>query len=1088
MKDAIKVILILLLTAILTACGGGSSSSSMSSTANSAPVANAGLDQNLPTTYLVQLNGSSSTDANGDSLSYNWSITSKPAGSTASLSSASAVNPTFTADVDGSYVVQLIVNDGTVNSVTDTVTITATSLTDNSAPVANAGIDQYVATTSTVTLNGSASSDSDGDMLTYSWHITSKPAVSNASLSNATVINPTFVADLDGTYVIQLIVNDGTVNSAIDTVTITALTGNSAPVAIAGIDQNVDTGSTVTLDGSGSSDPNSDNITYSWTLTVKPVESSTMLSNAATINPSFIADKDGSYTVQLITNDGELDSTVDTVIITAVTPNSIPMATSTAFTTSEDIPLNGTLSGVDNDGDTLTFIKNANAVHGTVTIDSNGTFSYMPNTDYFGSDSFSYKVNDGQDDSNIQEVLVTVQAVNDSPVVYDQSQIGHARAILRGDVSASDPENDFLTYVLKTPPSFGSFTIDSSSGDFTFKAEGADGSTFAVVEVSDGEFTVDANLTFNISAFDLANSIEMCDSYKLYSNNFTVEAGLIQAYSYATINISNMVDSNITINSAVLYNGENKIISQLYGNVIEPGYFLKVTANYSSDVTELENFWIIKFTDLFTGASYISKYTYDSFENMSISHSAYISSTGPIGCYTDTPYRGTYITEKYLNFDIAPIEDVIVSTTKTISIELNDAIVNNDANITVSVSPSEGLDANYSDGNVTLLVIDAEQQSSSYTVIVTVEKGLNRDVETFNVEYAVQHNVSTTSELRSALLSAAGNGYSDIIVLADGTYATTDDTLGEFSFNDNETHKLNITGSGPSNVILSGNNTDRVLHLYNAQSGTFFTIENLTIQDGYVNDSTYDSGAGISSNIDLYCNNIIVRNNHLIGTNQKYGGGISTTEFVNFHANLWLNNSLIENNSAQFGGGFMAFNANIKDSIIRGNTAGNSAGGFSATYAQVYNTIIASNVSDASTLNGGAFHTFNSLSLVNSLIIDNDTGASIYSGDSNYIVNSIFSNNGTFDVKTTDSASVVVSNTYTDGIWDIPHFDTEVMTNGILGFVDSANFDFRLTASSDLVDAGTNGHHGVEIPLFDIHRNSRPVGLSTDIGPYEYQP
>jgi len=95
---------------------------------------------------------------------------------------------------------------------------------DNTAPVAEAGPIQNVATESLVTLNGSGSTDANGDTLTYSWLFTSKPASSTATLSSATVSNPTFTADKDGSYVLSLVVNDGTVNSAADTVTITAAT------------------------------------------------------------------------------------------------------------------------------------------------------------------------------------------------------------------------------------------------------------------------------------------------------------------------------------------------------------------------------------------------------------------------------------------------------------------------------------------------------------------------------------------------------------------------------------------------------------------------------------------------------------------------------------------------------------------------------------------------------------------------------------------------------------------------------------------------------------------------------------------------
>ncbi len=93
----------------------------------------------------------------------------------------------------------------------------------NQPPTAGAGADQNVATGVTVQLDGSASSDPESDPLTHSWSLTT-PAGSTASLSDPNIVNPTFVADVDGDYVATLVVNDGTSDSAPDSATITATT------------------------------------------------------------------------------------------------------------------------------------------------------------------------------------------------------------------------------------------------------------------------------------------------------------------------------------------------------------------------------------------------------------------------------------------------------------------------------------------------------------------------------------------------------------------------------------------------------------------------------------------------------------------------------------------------------------------------------------------------------------------------------------------------------------------------------------------------------------------------------------------------
>jgi hypothetical protein len=281
------------------------------------PVANAGPSQFINVGALVQLNGAGSTDANGLPLTYKWTLITLPGGSAAALSSTTAVNPTFTADQAGTYVAQLIVNNGTFDSDPSTVTITTQTPL---APTANAGANQTVSLGSTVTLNGSGT-DPQSLPLTYQWSIINKPAGSNATLSSATIATPTFVADVAGTYIAQLIVSNGALNSQPATVTIS--TTCAPPTANAGGNQRVAVGDTVTLNGSNSGDACHSPLTYAWSFVSVPSGSNATLSNPTSVSPTFTADIDGTYVVQLIVNNGFTSSDPATVSIIASTASSV---------------------------------------------------------------------------------------------------------------------------------------------------------------------------------------------------------------------------------------------------------------------------------------------------------------------------------------------------------------------------------------------------------------------------------------------------------------------------------------------------------------------------------------------------------------------------------------------------------------------------------------------------------------------------------------------------------------------------------------------------------------------------------------------
>ena len=386
----------------------------VASNTNSAPVANAGVNQNVSVGTPVVMDGTASTDADKDMLMYRWALISKPAGSTAALTAANSPVPKFTADLVGTYVLSLVVNDGRADSEPSGVTVVASAA--NVAPVANAGTNQNVVVDATkdVTLDGTASSDANKDFLTYKWTLISKPDTSAATLANSTAAKSSFKADKVGSYVAALVVNDGKVDSLVSTVVVTASAVNSQPVAKVGANQLIKWSTTlplVTLDGSGSTDADLDPLTYSWTLMSKPDTSTVALAGATSAKPTFTPDKAGVYVASLIVKDGKLFSEPVATTITVESNNSAPVANAgvaQTVTTGATATFSAAAS-TDADGDRLTYKwALSSAPTGSTATLTNATSvspSLVPNV--AGVYVLTLVVNDGRADSAMVTVAVT---------------------------------------------------------------------------------------------------------------------------------------------------------------------------------------------------------------------------------------------------------------------------------------------------------------------------------------------------------------------------------------------------------------------------------------------------------------------------------------------------------------------------------------------------------------------------------------------------------------------------------------------------------------------------------------------------------
>ena len=282
---------------------------------NERPVANAGPDQVVNPT-VVTLDGAGSHDPDGDVLSYVWTQKSGPE---VVLSNSRAVKPTFVATKAGNYVFELVVSDGRLTSLSDEVVVTVR----NVAPSADAGPDLEADVGARVVLDGSGSADPNGDTLGYLWIQRSGPLV---LLQGALTRTASFVPAQAGVYLFRLVTFDGRLFSPPDEVQVIVHgPANRVPTADAGEDQRARVGDTVTLDGSGSWDPDGDPLSYAWSQVRGPV--SVALEGAATARAGFVAPRTGTYEFRLIVSDGRLSSPPDTVrVVVAGVENEAPVA------------------------------------------------------------------------------------------------------------------------------------------------------------------------------------------------------------------------------------------------------------------------------------------------------------------------------------------------------------------------------------------------------------------------------------------------------------------------------------------------------------------------------------------------------------------------------------------------------------------------------------------------------------------------------------------------------------------------------------------------------------------------------------------
>ena len=294
-------------------------------TVNTKPTADAGDDATFFLDQVIVLDGSGSMDAEGDELTYSWTILSKPTDSQASITDADQEQAVLEADLPGDYELQLEVSDDEFTSTPDSVFITVMDVTPtNTPPIAVAGSDQMIDLGQVISLDGSTSSDPDGDEIaSYQWTISRKPDSSSAMIDDPASSMTTFTPDVGGLYVVQLVVSDDIDFSAPDSLEITVASATSTkPVAVTPTQIFARIGQPTQLDGTGSYDDDGDTLSYRWQLIQKPMNSLVLLEGASTPTPTLTPDVGGDYTIRFTVSDDTFTS--DPVEVTVTATDSTP--------------------------------------------------------------------------------------------------------------------------------------------------------------------------------------------------------------------------------------------------------------------------------------------------------------------------------------------------------------------------------------------------------------------------------------------------------------------------------------------------------------------------------------------------------------------------------------------------------------------------------------------------------------------------------------------------------------------------------------------------------------------------------------------
>jgi len=419
--------------------------------------------------------------------------------------------------------------------------------------------------------NGTVIIHADTDADYYIWKQISGPKVTIEDFNSdtLTINTSTLFTEEDFVFKVTALVDDSTIvvtyhvkiepplNSAPLTNNDTVLTQEDTPVSIDVLDNDND------IDG--------DILTITNLST--PAHGTVRVEDG-TIRYSPESNYNGIDSFTYVANDGVLNSNVATVNISITSQNDAPISNNDTLSTQKDTPVS--IDVLDNDsdidGDTLTIKNLSTPAHGTVSIKDNKIL-YTPQSNYNGTDSFTYVANDGVLNSNTTTVSISISVQNDAPVALNDTASTNEDVAVSIDVldNDSDIDGDTLTIKNLSTPAHGTLSIKDNEVLYTPESNynGTDSFTYVANDsklnsnVATVSITISANKPkcykakpseelnnlFNTnSCVELSGTYELYDNIQINENNLTVKGGTIKIMNHnviTTINANNIKFENV---------------------------------------------------------------------------------------------------------------------------------------------------------------------------------------------------------------------------------------------------------------------------------------------------------------------------------------------------------------------------------------------------------------------------------------------------------------------------------------------------------------------------------------------------------------